>query len=57
MYLVAKLEINMLEGSIWDKVLKFAIQVITEFLFEHEMIVYLCVFDRKSYEFSKKRKC
>ena len=37
-----------------DQVLKFAIQVITEFLFEHEMIVYLCVFDRKSYEFSKK---
>ena len=23
--MVAKLEINMLEGSIWDKVLKFAI--------------------------------
>ena len=38
-----------------DRVLKFAIQVITEFLFEHEMMVYLCVFDRKSYEFSKKR--
>ncbi len=36
-----------------DKVLKFAIQVITEFLFEHEMTVYLCVFDRTSYEFSK----
>lgn len=37
-----------------DQVLKFAIQVITEFLFEHELMVYLCVFDRKSYEFSKK---
>jgi len=37
-----------------DQVLKFAIQVITEFLFEHEMMVYICVFDRKSYEFSKK---
>lgn len=37
-----------------DQVLKFAIQVITEFLFEHEIMVYLCVFDRKSYEFSKK---
>ena len=37
-----------------DQILKFAIQVITEFLFEHEMMVYLCVFDRKSYEFSKK---
>lgn len=37
-----------------DRVLKFAIEIITEFLFEHEMMVYLCVFDRKSYEFSKK---
>ena len=36
-----------------DQVLKFAIQVITEFLFEHELMVYLCVFDRKSYEFSR----
>lgn len=37
-----------------DQVLKFAIQVITEFLFENELMVYLCVFDRTSYEFSKK---
>ena len=37
-----------------DQVLKFAIQVITEFLFDHELMVYLCVFDRKSYEFSQK---
>ena len=36
-----------------DQVLKFAIQVITEFLFDHELTVYLCVFDRTSYEFSK----
>lgn len=36
-----------------DKVLKFAVQVITEFLFTHELTVYLCVFDRTSYEFSK----
>ncbi len=36
-----------------DQVLKFAIQVITEFLFEHELTVYLCVYDRKSYEFSR----
>ena len=36
-----------------DQVLKFAIQVITEFLFDHELMVYLCVFDRTSYEFSK----
>ena len=36
-----------------DQVLKFAIQVITEFLYEHELTVYLCVFDRNSYEFSK----
>ena len=37
-----------------DQVLKFAIQVITEFLFDHELMVYLCVFDRTSYEFSQK---
>lgn len=37
-----------------DQVLKFAIQVITEFLFEHELMVYLCVFDKTSYNFSKK---
>lgn len=37
-----------------DQVLKFATQVITEFLFEHEMMVYICVYDRKSYEFSRK---
>lgn len=36
-----------------DQVLKFAIQVITEFLLDHELMVYLCVFDRTSYEFSK----
>ncbi len=36
-----------------DQVLKFALQVITEFLFDHELMVYLCVFDRSSYEFSK----
>ena len=36
-----------------DKVLKFAIQVITEFLSDHELTVYICVFDRTSYEFSK----
>ena len=36
-----------------DKVLKFAVQIITEFLFAHELTVYLCVFDRTSYEFSK----
>jgi O-acetyl-ADP-ribose deacetylase (regulator of RNase III) len=37
-----------------DQVLKFAVQTITEFLFEHELMVYICVFDRASYEFSKK---
>ena len=36
-----------------DKVLKFAVQIITEFLLNHELTVYLCVFDRTSYEFSK----
>ena len=37
-----------------DKVLKYAIQIITEFLFEHELTVYLCVFDKESYSFSQK---
>lgn len=37
-----------------DQVLKFAIQAITEFLFENELTVYLCVYDRDSYEFSRK---
>lgn len=37
-----------------DEVLKFAIQVITEYLFDHELTVYVCVYDRRSYEFSKK---
>ena len=37
-----------------DRVLKFAVHVITEFLFEHELNVYLCVYDRNSYEFSRK---
>ena len=36
-----------------DQVLKFAVSVITEFLFDHELMVYLCVFDSTSYEFSK----
>ena len=37
-----------------DQVLKFAIQTITEFLFDHELMVYLCVFDKESYSFSQK---
>ena len=37
-----------------DQVLKFAIQTITEFLFEHELTVYICVFDKESYSFSQK---
>ena len=37
-----------------DQVLKFAIQTITEFLFENELTVYLCVYDRESYTFSQK---
>ena len=37
-----------------DQVLKFAIQTITEFLFDHELMVYICVFDRDSYTFSQK---
>ena len=37
-----------------DQVLKFAIQTITEFLFDNELTVYLCVFDRESYSVSQK---
>ena len=37
-----------------DQVLKFAVQSITEFLFENELNVYLCVFDKESYSFSQK---
>ena len=37
-----------------DQVLKFAVQTITEFLFEHEIFVYICVFDKESYSFSQK---
>lgn len=36
-----------------DQVLKFAVQTITEFLFEHELNVYLCVFDKEAYTFSQ----
>ena len=37
-----------------DQVLKFAVQTITEFLFEHELTVYICVYDKESYSFSQK---
>lgn len=37
-----------------DQVLKFAIQTITEFLFENELTVYLCVYDKEAYTFSQK---
>ncbi len=37
-----------------DRVLKFAIRTITDFLFTHEMTVYLCVYDRESYAFSQR---
>ena len=36
-----------------DQVLKYAVQIISEFLQENEMTVYLCVYDKSSYEFSK----
>lgn len=36
-----------------DQVLKFAIEIISEYLFDNEMTVYLCVYDKTSYEFSK----
>lgn len=37
-----------------DQVLSFAVSVITEFLLHNEIEVYLCVFDKDSYSFSKK---
>ena len=37
-----------------DQVLKFAVQTITEFLFEHELTVYICVYDKQSYSISQK---
>lgn len=37
-----------------DKVLKIAIDTISEFLFENEMMVYLVVFDKMAYEISEK---
>ena len=36
-----------------ERVLKFAIQVITEFLEKNELTVYICVFDKQSYTFSQ----
>lgn len=36
-----------------DQVLKHAVQTISEFLEDNDMLVYLCVYDRTSYEFSK----
>lgn len=40
-----------------DQALKFAVQTITAFLLEHEISVYLCVFDKDSYTFSQKLFC
>ena len=34
--------------------LKFAVRAITDFLLDNELTVYLCVFDREAYSFSKK---
>lgn len=36
-----------------DRVLRHAVQIISEFLQEHELNVYLCIYDRTSYEFSR----
>lgn len=36
-----------------DQVLHHAVQIISEFLYDHELMVYLCVYDRTSYEFSR----
>ena len=40
-----------------DQVLRFAVQTITEFLFDNELEVYLCVYDRDSSTFSRKLFC
>lgn len=36
-----------------DQVLKYAVQIISEYLLNNELTVYLCVFDKTSYEFSQ----
>ncbi|MGN1099736.1 MAG: macro domain-containing protein [Christensenellales bacterium] len=36
-----------------DQVLKFAVRTISEFLYENELTVYICVFDKESYSFSR----
>lgn len=36
-----------------DKILKYAIEVVSKFLFENEMMVYLCIQDKSLYEFDK----
>lgn len=36
-----------------DEVLKYAVKIISEFLKDHELNVYLCVYDKTSYSFSK----
>ena len=37
-----------------DQVLKIAISTISDFLFDHELMVYLVVYDKKAYDFGKK---
>ena len=37
-----------------EQVLKIAMQTISDFLFDNEMMVYLVVYDKKAYEFSEK---
>lgn len=37
-----------------DKVLRIALDTITDFLMSHDMMVYLLVYDKKAYEISKK---
>ncbi len=36
-----------------ERILKFALRIIKEFLFENELTVYICVFDKESYSFSR----
>lgn len=37
-----------------DKVLKLAMQTVADFLFDNELDVYICVYDKRSYSISKK---
>lgn len=40
-----------------DQVLRFAVEVISDFLYQNELTVYLCVYDKTSYSFSRELFC